>query len=374
MTSTQFIEPEELDTLIEGAEGPRPGELPKLPAIRALEDITEKDMAPPPTLIDGMLLQGGKLLLSGPSKSRKTWLLLHLAAAAANGAEWLGFSTTRKNVLFIDLELMPFETPKRLSSIMERAGLWDKSGIAIWNLRGHAVNFNSIREGLREHVEKNEVGLICIDPYYRLANGADENSNSEIASFLLNIERLASETGAAVALTHHFAKGNSAVKSSIDRMSGAGTFARDPDALLSMTEGEDSTDEQPLFVIEPTVRSFPPSKPFAARWNFPLWERDDAASTGLKGSPGRPKKGAVAEIVELIPEGQELSAGEWKRAALENLDLSRGRFFELLAEAVESQAVEARIQGRNKYYRRKGSNQSEGINGPFPPHKQRGEP
>ena len=372
--TTQFLEPEKLDPLIEEAEEGKPGELPKLPPIRAFQDIPSEDMAPPPILIDGLLYQGGKMFISAPSKAHKTFTALHLSVCVSNGQDWLGFRTIRRNVLFIDLELMPFETPKRLNAIMEREGLWDKSGIALWNLRGHAVNFNSIREQILEHCRENDTGLIGIDPYYRLADGADENSNSEIATFLLNVERLATETGAAVVLTHHFAKGNAASKKSIDRMSGAGTFARDPDALLAMTEGEDSTEDNPLFVIEPIVRSFPTVKPFAVRWEYPLWTRDENAPIELKGSPGRRKKGTVAEIVKLLPEGTELSCKEWEKAVSENLGLSRARFFELRAEAERCLAVQDRPEGRSIYYRRNDSNQSRNINGPFSPHEQRGQP
>jgi RecA-family ATPase len=49
------------------------------------------------------------------------------------------------------------------------------------------------------------------------------------------LEALARRTGAAIVVAHHFAKGDSTAKSAIDRMSGAGAWARDPDSLVVMT-------------------------------------------------------------------------------------------------------------------------------------------
>ena len=40
---------------------------------------------------------------------------------------------------------------------------------------------------------------------------------------------VAVQTGAAIALVHHFAKGNATRKRAQDRLSGNGVFARDPD-------------------------------------------------------------------------------------------------------------------------------------------------
>ena len=46
------------------------------------------DLAPP--LIDGVLRQGHKMLVSGPSKAGKSFLLIELCAAIAEGMAWLG--------------------------------------------------------------------------------------------------------------------------------------------------------------------------------------------------------------------------------------------------------------------------------------------
>ena len=58
--------------------------------IRA-SDFCAQDEPDPPQLIEGILFQGAKMIIAGPSKSRKTWNLTDLAIAVSLGAPWCGF-------------------------------------------------------------------------------------------------------------------------------------------------------------------------------------------------------------------------------------------------------------------------------------------
>ena len=57
-----------------------------------------------PPLIDGVLRQGHKMLLAGPSKAGKSYALIELCAAIAEKAKWLGFSCSQGRVLYVNLE------------------------------------------------------------------------------------------------------------------------------------------------------------------------------------------------------------------------------------------------------------------------------
>ena len=81
---------------------------------------------------------------------------------------------------------------------------------------------------------------------------------------------LSVETEAAVVFGAHFAKGNASSKESIDRMSGSGVMARDPDSILIMTKHA----EENSFTIDPTLRNFPQLEPFVVRREHPLMVRD----------------------------------------------------------------------------------------------------
>ena len=54
---------------------------------------------------------------------------------------------------------------------------------------------------------------------------------------------------------HHFSKGNQARKDAMDRMSGAGAFARDADSLLVLTKHE----QPDTYVVESILRNHKPS-------------------------------------------------------------------------------------------------------------------
>jgi len=83
----------------------------------------------------------------------------------------------------------------------------------------------------------------------------------------------------------HFAKGNASAKGTIDRISGSGVFARDPDSLVVFTRHE----EEGAFVVEMVLHNLPPVAAFVVRWRYPLFRREDGLDpTRLKSMGGRP--------------------------------------------------------------------------------------
>src|SRR5208282_4805856 len=86
------------------------------------------------------------------------------------------------------------------------------------------------------------------------------------------VESLSVESGAAVAFGAHYSKGNQAGKEAIDRISGSGVFARDPDTILNFTRHE----ETDAFTVDATLRNFKPIAPLCVRWQYPLMRRDES--------------------------------------------------------------------------------------------------
>jgi len=74
-----------------------------------------------------------------------------------------------------------------------------------------------------------------IDPIYKVITG-DENSADQMANFCNQFDKVCTELGCAVIYCHHHSKGTQGQKRSMDRASGSGVFARDPDAMLDMIE------------------------------------------------------------------------------------------------------------------------------------------
>jgi len=190
-----------------------------------------------PALIDGILREGHKMRLTGPSKAGKSFSLIELAVAVAEGREWLGMTCRQGPVLYINLELDRASCLHRFRQVYE-ALHWKPetiSAIEVWNLRGHAVPLDKLAPKLiRRAVGKGYVAVI-IDPIYKLQWG-DENDAGDVARFCNQLDRICYELGAAVIDAHHHSKGTQGQKRSIDRGSGSGVFGRDPDAILDMIE------------------------------------------------------------------------------------------------------------------------------------------
>ena len=210
-----------------------------LPDTENIADVWENLPELSPPLIDGVLRMGHKMLLAGPSKAGKSFALTELCISIAEGKPWLGFKCASGRVLYVNLELDRASCLHRFKDVYSALG-WAPhklSNIDIWNLRGSAVPMDRLAPKLiRRAVKKNYIAVI-IDPIYKVITG-DENSADQMANFCNQFDKVCTELSCAVIYCHHHSKGAQGGKRSMDRASGSGVFARDPDALLDLIELE----------------------------------------------------------------------------------------------------------------------------------------
>lgn len=214
-----------------------------LPDPENMADAWDNLPALAPPLIDGVLRQGHKLLLAGPSKAGKSYALIELCCSIAEGWPWLGFSCAQGKVMYVNLELDRASCLHRFRDVYEALGQPPKhlGSIDIWNLRGRSVPMDKLAPKLIRRAKKKDYIAIVIDPIYKVITG-DENSANQMADFCNQFDKVCTELGCAVIYCHHHSKGSQGNKRSMDRASGSGVFARDPDALLDIIElpiGED---------------------------------------------------------------------------------------------------------------------------------------
>lgn len=214
-----------------------------LPDSDNLEDVWDDMPDLAPSLIGGVLRQGHKMLLAGPSKAGKSYALIELVIAIAEGKSWLGFDCAKGKVLYVNLELDRASCLHRFRDVYDRLG-WKPTGlrnIDIWNLRGKSIPMDKLAPKLIRRALKKDYIAVVIDPIYKIITG-DENSADQMAAFCNQFDKVCTELGCAVIYCHHHSKGNQGGKRSMDRASGSGVFARDPDALLDLIELEVSDD------------------------------------------------------------------------------------------------------------------------------------
>ena len=211
----------------------------ELPDAESLAEVWDNLPELSPSLIEGLLRQGHKMLLAGPSKAGKSFALIELCCALAEGREWIGFNCTRGRVLYVNLELDRASCLHRFKDVYTALG-WQPNNLAnidIWNLRGKSVPMDKLAPKLiRRAMKKNYIAIV-IDPIYKIITG-DENSADQMAQFCNQFDKVCTELGCAVIYCHHHSKGGQGGKKSMDRASGSGVFARDPDALLDLIELE----------------------------------------------------------------------------------------------------------------------------------------
>ncbi|WP_459695987.1 AAA family ATPase [Lactococcus petauri] len=210
-----------------------------LPEFESLAEMFEEDPPLAPVLIDNVLRRGHKMLIAGPSKAGKSFALMEMCIAIAEGIPWFGFKCERGKVLYINMELDRPSAYKRFKDIYRGMGIRPDhvKNIHIWNMRGHSIPMDKLTPKLIRRAQKEKFDAVIIDPIYKVLTGS-ENDAEQMAKFTNNFDKVAAELGTSVIYCHHHSKGAQGGKSSMDRSSGSGVFARDPDAILDLIELE----------------------------------------------------------------------------------------------------------------------------------------
>ncbi len=256
-----------------------------LPPIVSYSDYDSDSLELPEALIDGVLMPGQKMIISGPSKAGKSILMMELGAAITEGTEWIGFKVQQGKVLYVNLEIAERSCVRRIRKIFKAHGIAHPHGddFKIWNLRGHATPLDKLVPKIIKQIKGQNYAAVILDPIYKLTMGGDENSATDMGLFCNQFDRICSETGAAVIYCHHHSKGAAGSKKVMDRASGSGVFARDPDAILDLSELEITDDIRNFIMdghatawrLEGSLREFAPFKPRNLWFEFPIHRVDN---------------------------------------------------------------------------------------------------
>ena len=206
----------------------------------------------------------------------------------------------------------------------------------VWNLRGHNADLTLLRPKLEEQLAKHEFGLIILDPAYKVLGDRDENANGEIAGLMNELEALAQRTGAALVVAHHFAKGDSTAKSAIDRMSGAGAWARDPDSILVLTPHE----EEGCFTVSTILRNLPQLEEFVVRWDYPrMLLANELNPDALRRPQAKNKVCSDREFVEAVVGAESRNYKGVVTRAREVLEMSEASVNRYLSRLKEAELI-----------------------------------
>ena len=291
--------------------------------VESMAEIFENPPPLKPELIEGILRQGHKMLLVSSSKAGKTFALIELAVAIAEGRRWMDvFRCRQGRVLYLNMELDEASFDDRVIKVYNALELQMKhlDNIDIVHLRGRIERLEKLIPQITRTMKTKEYAAVILDPTYKLGIG-DENAADSVTAFCNAIDRIAN-TGASVIYAHHHSKGAQGSKASMDRASGSGVFARDADALLDVIElripkereaeakaeyGEKVTGWR----MDATLREFPRIEPVDLFFSYPLHQLD---------AGGILKEANLEENERSMENGRELGniAKKVKKAANKN--------------------------------------------------------
>jgi len=275
------------------------GLIDEMPSLESLDEELAHLPTLAPELIQGVVRVGHKMLISGSSKAGKSFLLMQLAIALSEGGKWLGFQCKKSKVLYVNLEIDRASCLHRFDKIYKALKISPKNSgnIKVWNLRGRAMPLDKLVPKLIRKVANQGFDAIIIDPIYKVITG-DENNASDMGAFSNQFDKICNETGCAAIYCHHHSKGSQGYKKAMDRASGSGVFARDPDAQLDMIQLETSDEfmaqnaddtSSTAWRLESSLREFRNFKPVNFWFEYPIHRIDDKGILAKNYAEGDPK-------------------------------------------------------------------------------------
>lgn len=325
-----------------------------LPIFKRASEIVQSKIVLPEQLIEGLLHRACKIIISGGSKSFKSWCLLHQGIAVANGIPWWGLGTKKGTVLYLNFELIEGFFEERILSVCRAVNCPLPPNFLYWNLRGLCYDLALLAKILIQRIAQlPDLALIVVDPIYKALGDWDENKSGDMTKLMNLVETIAVQTGAAVAFGAHHAKGNSAGKDVKDRAAGSGVLARDPDAILTLTRHQ----QEDCYVVESELRYLPRLSPFVVRWNFPLMQPDESLDPRMLFEPGKrddvaPANGSQApftekDVLECLPVSgaQDLL---WRKMVSLKFGRSGAEFYTMKSVLLSRKLV---VKQGLKYYR-----------------------
>ncbi|AOJ38489.1 helicase [Burkholderia lata] len=156
-------------------------------------------------LVRDVIPAGGTASVYGPSGSGKSFLVLDLCAAIAEGSDWFGRRVASTRVVYVALE--------GEAGLSKRAKAWSAhnhrplpEGLHFVTQPFDVRNLSDVSDLLEAVQAGGGAGLLVIDTLNRAAPGADENSSKDMGEIIAKLKILQDSIGGAVLVVHHTGK------------------------------------------------------------------------------------------------------------------------------------------------------------------------
>lgn len=188
-------------------------DLPRRPRLLTADEFATD--AAPEIIVLGLLYVASTTLLTGASKTGKTWFALQLAICVLAGIEFLGLKARPAVVLLCSLELSAGMLRGRIEEICHSLDLpAPRIGENFHVVAPTAAYVPALDLGsetgceyLRILIEETGAELVILDTLYRFLPGCDPNDNMDMGRVFGRLNDLAQGTGAALLILDHQGKG-----------------------------------------------------------------------------------------------------------------------------------------------------------------------
>lgn len=145
------------------------------------EDLMLISEQEPEWVVDGLIAPGDKVLISGPMKAYKTWIMLDLARTLVTGAPFLKRQEWKakepRHVLVVEEE----GSREAFSRRIKRMDLTEEEGTRINFLHRKGIRFTEpdTIAFLIDICRREEIDVLFLDPLQRMIPGVNENDSAE---------------------------------------------------------------------------------------------------------------------------------------------------------------------------------------------------
>lgn len=237
-------------------------------------------------IVEGIICERSKLSIVCGAKGYKTWITIGCALSVSHGTPFLGKTTQRRRVLYVNLELKPDTFARRFQQIARALRITiEPEWFLHLPLRGQTAgsDVSEIISRIIRVVTDFKAEVVILDPLFKLNIEGDENAAKDQTLLGLEIDRLTTEAGCTVITNDHSGKGDQSGKDPLDVIRGSSAKGGDLDAAMVLRRHK----VKDCFRVDLVHRELPPVEPFVIGWNFPLMElRPDLDADALRKTKG----------------------------------------------------------------------------------------
>lgn len=245
-----------------------------------------EELPPLVEVIEGIICDRSKLVIVSSAKCYKTWLTIYLGLCVSHGIPFLGRSTNRRRILYVNLELKRETFDRRLQASASALGITvDPGWFHHLPLRGcmAGITVGELISRIVGIAKQRQTGLVVLDPVAKCNVEGEENSSRDQTLFFNQIDRLTTEADCTVVLNDHTTKGNQSEKDPLDTIRGSSAKGGDLDAAMVLRKHE----VDGCYRVDMVHRELAPVDPFVIGWNYPLMElRPDLDAEDMKKPKG----------------------------------------------------------------------------------------